>query len=294
MYQRERFPIVAHGILIAVFSLSAIAYSAALRGAPAPLPYAAAVAFATAFLFFLQLRVLDEFKDHDEDVRYRPYRPVPRGLVTLGELGWVAFGAALLQLVLAVSLNAALTAWLAGVWMYIGLMRVEFFSHRWLTAHPFAYLTSHMIVVPLIALYVTAGDWLQASSSPPPSLVWFLLASFCNGIVIEIGRKVRAPDDEERGVPTYTAAWGIRMAVLGWIIALAATAIFALVAANRINATTLAIAVLAPALGLVVATGWDFVREPSAARTRRVEDASGLWALLVYLVLGLAPLATRV
>jgi hypothetical protein len=32
-YQEERFPAIAHGILIAVFSLSAISYSMLLRGA---------------------------------------------------------------------------------------------------------------------------------------------------------------------------------------------------------------------------------------------------------------------
>ena len=52
------------------------------------------VAFVTCFLFFLQLRIADEFKDFEEDTRYRPYRPVPRGLVTLRELGWIGGGAA--------------------------------------------------------------------------------------------------------------------------------------------------------------------------------------------------------
>jgi 4-hydroxybenzoate polyprenyltransferase len=270
-----------------------MSYAARLRGATAPPPHAAAVAFATAFLLFLQLRVLDEFKDHDDDVRYRPYRPVPRGLVTLRELGWIALGAAIVQLVLAVSLNAALLVWLAGVWVYIGLMRVEFFAHRWLNAHPFAYMASHMIVVPLIALYITACEWLQAMPSPPRSLVWFLLASFCNGIVIEIGRKVRAPGDEEPGVATYSAAWGTRRAVVGWVAALLASAALALAAATRIGAATLAALILIPAMTLTVAIGWDFARAPSAARSRRVEHASGVWALLLYLVLGVAPLVTR-
>ena len=56
------------------------------------------MAFATAFLFFLQLRIADEFKDFEEDSRYRPYRPVPRGLVRLRELGWLGAAAACLQL----------------------------------------------------------------------------------------------------------------------------------------------------------------------------------------------------
>jgi 4-hydroxybenzoate polyprenyltransferase len=34
----------------------------------------------------------------------------------------------------------------------------------------------------------------------PAGLFWFLAASFCNGVVIEIGRKIRAPAQEEEGV----------------------------------------------------------------------------------------------
>ena len=101
-YQRERFPVFAHTPIIAAFSLSAVSYSALIRGAhhlPAWQP--CVVAFASSFLFFLQLRFADEFKDFEEDSRYRPYRPVPRGLIKLSELGWVWAGCIALQLALA-------------------------------------------------------------------------------------------------------------------------------------------------------------------------------------------------
>ena len=91
IYQQERFPLAAHGPLILAFSASAVAYSALLRG-PGARP--AVISFAVAFLvslgsFFL-LRVADEFKDAEEDARFRPYRPVPRGLIRLRELGWAS------------------------------------------------------------------------------------------------------------------------------------------------------------------------------------------------------------
>ncbi|MEZ5304109.1 MAG: UbiA family prenyltransferase [Verrucomicrobiales bacterium] len=75
---------------ILAFSSSAVCYSRLLRGDPG-LPGAAAllVASVASFFFFLQLRIADEFKDFEEDSRYRPYRPVPRGLVTLRSLGWL-------------------------------------------------------------------------------------------------------------------------------------------------------------------------------------------------------------
>ena len=79
IYQRERFPIFAHGLLIAVFSFSAISFSQLLRGRlQLPPIETMLVAFISAFLFFLQLRIADEFKDYKEDLLYRPYRPLPR------------------------------------------------------------------------------------------------------------------------------------------------------------------------------------------------------------------------
>ena len=56
-YQRERFPVFAHTPIIAAFSLSAVSYSALIRGAyhvPGWKP--CVVAFASSFLFFLQLQ----------------------------------------------------------------------------------------------------------------------------------------------------------------------------------------------------------------------------------------------
>src|SRR6516225_7637818 len=60
-YQRERFPVVAHGVLILAFSSAAVCFSTLLRGrTDLPPLLVVAVAFGTAFLFFLQLRIADE------------------------------------------------------------------------------------------------------------------------------------------------------------------------------------------------------------------------------------------
>ena len=94
-------------------------------------------------------------------------------------------------------------------------MTREFFVARWLKAHPIVYMTSHMVIIPLVDLYATACDWRVAGlTGPPAGLSWFLIVSYLNGIVVEIGRKTRAPADEEHGVETYSALWGRQGAVL--------------------------------------------------------------------------------
>ena len=68
VYQRERFPIFQHGLLVLAFSFSALTFSRLLRGEESfPPLLVAAMAFSTAITFFFQLRIADEFKDIEED-----------------------------------------------------------------------------------------------------------------------------------------------------------------------------------------------------------------------------------
>jgi 4-hydroxybenzoate polyprenyltransferase len=294
VYQRERFPVVAHGILIAAFSSSAVCFSALLRrqtGLPAPLTLA--VAFGTAFLFFLQLRIADEFKDFEEDSRYRPYRPVPRGLVSLRELGLVGVAAGVIQLLLALALDPTLLLLLAVAWTYLALMSKEFFVGDWLKRHPVPYLISHMVIIPIVDFYATACDWWPLHGGPPHGLAWFVAASYSNGIVIEVGRKIRAPADEEHGVNTYSAIWGPGIAAVAWLGAMLTTAVCAVLAATRIDFTVPVAVVLAAGLltaGLVV---WRYLSAPTTKRAKLIETVSGVWTILLYLSIGAVPLLWR-
>jgi 4-hydroxybenzoate polyprenyltransferase len=294
-YQRERFPLFAHGPLVLAFSSSAVCFSAMLRGSDRfPAWPSFAVAFATCLLFFLQLRLADEFKDFEEDSRYRPYRPVPRGLVRLRELRWLWVATGVMQLLLALWLTPWLLLVLLVGWGYLALMSVEFFARDWLKARPITYLWTHMLIMPLVDLYATACDWVPIGmKSPPAGLLWFLAASFFNGIVIEFGRKIRAPDDEETGVQTYSVLWGRRVAVCAWLSMMGMTAFCAWQAASRIDffwpvcIATMTILLLA---GLAA---MRFLRQPRSGDGKRFELFAGLWTLVLYLSLGLVPLLWR-
>jgi hypothetical protein len=292
VYQRERFPIAAHAPLVAAFSGSAVCFSSLVRGAVAwPSGRAFAVAFVTSLLFFLQLRIADEFKDFEEDSRYRPYRAVPRGLVTLRELGWVAAAGAAIQLALGLWLEPTIVWILLAAWAYLALMTREFFVPRWLKAHPIVYMASHMVILPLVDMYATACDWWVAGlRQPPPGLFWFLIVSFCNGVVVEIGRKIRAREEEEDGVQTYSALWGVDMAVRAWLGAILLTGLAAWQAARYLGTTGPTLALLTILAIACAAVGFRFARRPSVGGGKAIELMSGVWTLLMYLGLGAAPL----
>ena len=294
IYQKERFPLFAHGPLIAAFSASAVSYSALLRGGARPAGQSFLVALVVSLGSFLLLRIADEFKDAEEDARFRPYRPVPRGLVSLRELAVIGVAIAGLQLALAAPTGWQLAGLLFVTWTYFALMSREFFAREWLKARPVIYLFSHMLIMPLIDWFATGCDWVRAGEGMPAGLFWFLAASFCNGVVIELGRKIRAPGQEETGVETYTFLWGRPVAVASWLAALTATLACALVAAQRIAFLPVVATVLGVLLAGAIALGMLFVRTERGKLAKMIEAYSGVWTLALYLTLGVVPLLVQI
>lgn len=291
IYQRERFPLLAHGPLIAAFSACAVSYSSLLRNSPPPEAPMFLTAFVVCLLMFLQLRIADEFKDAEDDARWRPYRPVPRGLVKLPELRLVFIVAAAIQAAVSWGLDHRLLGVLLIAWIYLGLMSVEFFCRDWLKARPVVYLVSHMGIMPLVDFFGTSCEWLPRAGAAPAGLGWFLAASFFNGIVIETGRKLRQLPDEEEGVETYSKLWGKSGGAAVWVSMLVLTMVCAIAAAAKIKflfpvATGLG-ALLIPAV--IVAIRYA----GGTLSGKRIEHLSAIWTLALYLLLGLVPLWSR-
>jgi 4-hydroxybenzoate polyprenyltransferase len=291
IYQRERFPLITHGIVIAAFSASAIAFSAFARHTALPPWWILAGGFVSSLIFFAQMRVADEWKDAEDDAKFRPYRPVPRGLVTLRELAAIAALGGAVQLAVALAVSPRLVPVLLGVWIYFALMSREFFIGKWLRTHPAAYIATHMAIVPMIDFYVSSFDWLRAHAHAPSALAWFLAVTFCNGLVVEIGRKIRAPQDEERGVETYSALWGRTRAALIWCTACAVTASLAVAAASHVAFARVDAPIFAAALTAAIAAGALFIRRPVHRTATAIEAFSGVWTVTLYVCLGLVPFA---
>jgi len=292
-YQAERFPVFKHGALIAAFGASAVCLSALLRGG-SPNPLAVLVAVLILFGVFFQLRVADEHKDNEDDTKFRPERPVPRGLVKLAELRGVALGIGVAQVALTAWLDWRLLGLLLLVWGWLALMTKEFFVPAWLKKRPLVYMISHMAIMPLIDLYATACDWLPTGDGGHAgfglTLSAFLLLSLVNGSAIEIARKCWAPESEREGVETYSKLWGpVRAGVAAMGIVLAGFALSAFINARSGAGPWMLV-------GLALATAWaawtaiDYAGTPTIERAKMLETSSGVFVLANYLLLGVAPL----
>lgn len=286
IYQRERFPLLAHSILVLALTLGASGFATAGDGWPS-IPVMAG-AFAVALGCFLLLRIADEFKDAADDAAYRAYRPVPRGLVTLRQLAGVGVVVVLVQLGISGLLGWHLLPYLLAVWLLLLLMSREFFVAEWLRARPTLYMLSHMLILPLIFLYPLAAAW-QNRDSFPEGIGWFLIASYANGIIFEVGRKLRAPQDEEVGVETYSALWGVLRATVIWLVAVGVAGTGAIAAAWTVGAGEAMTSVVVVGLVVVGWVAWRMIQQPIHSNSKWIERLSALWVLALYLSLGILP-----
>ncbi len=291
IYQKERFPVFAHGPLIVIFCLAVMLFSA-LQQQQFILPDIVRIAGAviSTLILFFQLRVADEFKDFEIDSKYRPERPVPRGLVQLQELAKLAYLGAAIQFLIALLVDIGLLPILAAVWAYLALMTKEFFAPEWLRKHPAIYLVSHMLIMPLIAFYISAFDWLCVCRAMPQGMLWILSVAFFCGLVLELGRKIRIPRLEREGVETYSALWGTGNSVAIWLVSIVAAVAAYANAAALITSSSLHIGLGAAALAIGILTlslfskRYDHGYPEFAAKI--IEPSSGLVAMLLYLGLG--------
>ncbi|WP_050528593.1 UbiA family prenyltransferase [Pseudorhodobacter aquimaris] len=287
-YQAERFPLFKTVPLLAVFSAASICVSAELAGRPLPGAGAYLAGFILAMLLFFQMRVCDEYKDLEDDRRYRPDRPIPRGLVSLR----LVIGLGVVSLPLA-ALAALLwhppALWLlALVWIWLAAMTVEFAVPAWLKARPLLYLLSHMAIMPLIDLLLTGLEWMPFGSAA--SGLWMFLAlSFVNGCVLEVGRKLWAPESEIDGVESYSRMWGPRRAALVWGMSVLLS--FALLLGVSAAVGAFAISLVLGGFGVLscLLAARRYAQAPTQLNEKRMDKIAGLWVFACYAIAGFVP-----
>ena len=146
-----------------------------------------------------------------------------------------------------------------------------------------------MLIMPIIDFYATASDWATSGALPPAGLLFFLITSFCNGIVIEIGRKIRTVDQEEDGVETYSKLWGPGRASAIWWCFIAVTAFFAGCAAYEVGALIPVVFVLCTLMLAFGILTISFCRNLNHKLVTMFELSSALWTFFLYLSLGVLP-----
>ena len=238
IYLNERFPLGKNSFFVFIFTLSGYIYTSLLYNSKIMylftngvkigiFQYKVIALFIIIFMFFFQLRITDEFKDYEEDLKYRAYRPVQRGIISLKTLGKIGIATVTIQIILAHVIDPEIIYFMIFVWIYMFLMAKEFFIKKWLTKRILIYALSHVVIMVFITLVIVeATQYIVPKNifdvfilqryrhNIDFALIPLFTLNYLNGIVLEIGRKTRRADEEEHGVQTYSKLWGRKKAVV--------------------------------------------------------------------------------
>lgn len=294
IYQKERFPLLVHGILISSFSFSAISYSLICRGVDGFVDWKIfLVGIFTTISLFMLVRIFDEFKDAEDDAKYRKSLPIPRGLISFKELKIIGVVLIILQVGLNLFFFPKMLIMYFIVIIYLSLMGKEFFIPEWLKKHQFWYVTSHMFIIPLIDIYASGLDWLLQGVDAPQGLIFFFAVSYMNGIVIEIGRKIRAPEKEEEGVLTYSSMLGTNYATKLWIFILFITLCLSVAASEFAGYGFQAFVILGIVFIACSIPAILFLKNKTEKLSKTIELTSAIWTITMYLALGGIPMLQK-
>lgn len=276
VYLHERFPLAANGLLTALMCAGSMAPF--IDGSVGSLLRILA-AFATVLPFFFLMRVADEHKDFEDDLAYRPERPVPRGLISLAELRRVAALVLLIPLAICVFLSPLSLVPLAAAIIWISAMSVEFGVKEWLRDRPVVYLISHMLVMPLLGLLAVSFAFVRLEGLPLAQLAGVAVLALFAGLVLEVGRKLWSPDEEREGVETYSKLWGARRGATILVIC-AAAALFAAAVLPGIDRMPLLTAVFGSALVAVAA--FRYARDANLLTARLLRGTAVIVVIAAY------------
>jgi 4-hydroxybenzoate polyprenyltransferase len=147
-----------------------------------------------------------------------------------------------------------------------------------------------MFIIPLIDILASGFDWVLENAFPSPGLGLFFLVSYFNGIVLEIGRKIRTPQHEQEGVLTYSSMLGLKKALNLWILVLTVTLVCSLSAAWFAGYGISAWFIFGGIYLLCSVPAWLSLNKITEKRAKMMEYTSALWTILMYLSLGAIPM----
>ena len=243
--------------------------------------------FGLAIAFhFLVLRVLDEHKDFAHDKHFHPERILQRGVVTLRQLKILGFCAAFGSLLITLwqGSPSAIAAWVA-MMIWTALMSVEFFCGSWLRRRFFLYSLTHMLILPLMIAWAAALAAPEATQTAV--LPWLAFQAFFNGMIYEVLRKTKGPDEELEGDPTFSSLWGRPRAIAAAVGFHLASVTFLIVISLKFFPSLTWVYFVPALIGLFLslATLAKFLKEPNKKSRKANEGASALYVLIAYLSL---------
>ncbi len=202
---KERTPIASY--LLITFGPATSAYALAEN----PNGFSLFLAFLGFFLFFLVLRMMDEYKDFDKDVLAHPTRPLPRGLIALPEFK-LGINIGIVTLIV-FDFFLLLIGYTNSFYLYslviihLWLMYKEFYVADWINARPILYAVTHQLILVTLCLYcLSVYRKFEPMLYSPRDLIYSFSVLF-SFFSYEVCRKL--DPDAHPVLKTYLSIYGI-------------------------------------------------------------------------------------
>ncbi len=233
--------------------------------------------------FFFRLRVFDEIKDYKIDMLNHPNRVLQSGRVNLKQLMLVSFLFFIPEISWTIYNGMTTTiCWLLLVF-YSLCMRYEFLVSDYLKKRLLGYAATHMLIMPLLILWVWSAFYTDNLFIAPFSLLAGL--SFLSGFCFEIARKTHAKEAERSTVDSYSKSLGFYNSIGLILIFLSAGVFIQFWLLSMINAGWWAFILIGLLFLLICFIHLSKIKNPNEKSLRIAELLVSLFMLFSYLTI---------
>lgn len=281
-YLHERFPVINMALFAILFlTLYSVAnYFSQLQGS---FHFNAidVLGIIATISFFFRLRVFDEIKDFDLDAINHPNRILQSGKIQLKHLLLLSSLGLILEITWSFLMGYhTFVAWIM-VFSYSLLMRYEFFISNYLKKRLILYAFTHMLIMPLIILWI----WSAYNPGFGLNLYFALLAvlSLLGGFSFEIARKIKIYEEERELVDSYSKILGFGPSIVMVLIILMLGVLVQLYLLLLLQASILPFLLIAILYLGTVAVYLAGIQKPRAKTIKAAEIMVSLFMLVSYL-----------
>lgn len=238
-----------------------------------------AITLLLLFSSFLRLRLFDEIKDYETDLKINPTRPMARGIITRDQVKLVLLVLIVFELLIGLTIGLPVFLMHSLAIGYSLLMYEEFFIGVFLRQHLTTYAVTHTFVSVLLAATAGMAGLMDSAAIYDQTAILFLLSNWMFFNLFEFARKTFSVSEERLGVDTYSSLFGIPLSV-GLSLSQVIIGIFLL--HLSISQNILPMYFLA---GAYFVLSILFVVKRTSAWAKIFRNMSGLYLLLHYIAL---------
>lgn len=267
LYLNEMYPVIPRLILsiiifFALYFLIVLVYQVEIAGIEAE----ELIGIFTAFLFWLFLRIADDFKDRESDRRLFPERAYPAGRVSTKDLAFLMA----VDIILMVGINIIFPVsliWFVILFFYGTLMSFWFFLKKYIQNNLILALITHNPVQLILNYYLISIVCTKYNLPIFTLEVLFInLMLYMPGMEWEISRKIKAPGDENDYV-TYSKILGYKKASMLLLFVSLIELVISIYIASRF-AHPLFLGLMVVYYILLCKKVYDFIKEPESKKNR--------------------------